>query len=507
MYPNFNFNFNYAIVLLFFFCFVQTLRAIVEKCLRKVDELGGRSIAFPIIGTGNLGFPLHEASRIMLEEAIKTCERHQLTTMKEIHFVLYHGNKNLIYSFQQEAKKIPNHGTKTVQSFRTRGIGLMENVEVVHGNLIRETTDAIVNIIGTDMNLDTAGRLSKAIAQASGPQVQQECSQMGRQSPGSAVMTSGGNLSVRHIIHIVPGSSDKKDLQSCLEASLRLADASNFQSISIPAIGTGGFRLSAQDSAHVTFQALRNICGNFTSVSKVRVVVYKAQMLQAFQQEQHKFSPLVKPASASPSQPGYGSHVVVDVTSGDLTKETTDAIVNITGTNMNMSSIGQLSRAIAQASGPQVQQECSQLGKQSPGSAVMTSGGNLSVCHIIHLITGSSDKHHLQTCLEEGLRLADRNNLRSVSIPAIGTGVYGQSALDSAQLTFQALRNISSTPTSIVKVRIVVYQAQMLQAFQQELQKWSPLLRTTNEGKHHSTSQRKHTFHPHIKYGFGLKLI
>ena len=490
MHRSFNSNFNYATVLLF--VFVQTLRAIVVKCLRKVDELGGRSIAFPIIGTGNLGFPLHEASRIMLEEAIKTCERHQLSTLEEIHFVLYHGNKNLMDSFQQEAKKIRS----TDQSFSTRGIGLMNNVEVVQGNLIRETTDAIVNIIGADMNLETAGQLSKAIAQASGPKVQQECSQMGTQSPGSAVMTSGGNLSVRHIIHIVPGSSDKKDLQSCLEASLRLADASTFQSISIPAIGTGGFGLSAQDSAQVTFQALRNISGNFTSVSKVRVVVYQAQMLQAFQQEQHKFSPLVKPASASPSQPGYGSHVSVDVTSGDLTKETTDAIVNMIGTDMNMSSIGQLSRAIAQAGGPQVQQECSQFGKQSPGSAVMTSGGSLLARHIIHLVTGSSDKQHLQTCLLEGLRLADKKNLRSVSIPAIGTGVYGQSPLDSAQLIFQALRNISSTFTSIVKVRIVVYQAQMLQAFQQELQEWSPLLRTTNEGKHNSTSKEKVSFIP-----------
>ena len=74
---------------------------------------------------------------------------------------------------------------------------------------------------------------------------------------------------------------------------------------------------------------------------------------------------------------------------------------------------------------------------QSSGSAVMTSGGNLEVSHIIHLVVaGSADKQHLQNCLEEGLRLADKNNIKSISIPAIGTGGFGLSATDSAQLTF-----------------------------------------------------------------------
>ena len=70
----------------------------------------------------------------------------------------------------------------------------------------KESTDAIININSRDMNLSHAGELSKAILKAGGAQIQQECSQYGEQPPGTAVMTSGGNIAARHIIHIIPGS-------------------------------------------------------------------------------------------------------------------------------------------------------------------------------------------------------------------------------------------------------------------------------------------------------------
>jgi len=266
-------------------------------------------------------------------------------------------------------------------------------IEVVPGNLCLETTDAIVNITSKDMNMETAGALSKAVKLVSGPQVEAECNQLGQQSGGSAVITSGGNLQARHIIHMIPDSKRKDHLQQCVERCLRLAETKGLKSISIPAIGTGAFGLSAVDSASLIFQALGNFDGSFNTVSKVRIVVFQTQMLQSFQQEHQKHS--------SYSSKGTTSTIVkdrrfsVEVINGDLTQEKTDAIMNINSTDMNMNNAGELSKAIANKSGPQVQQECSQLGKQSAGSAVMTSGGNLNVPHIIHIIPGSSDKQHL----------------------------------------------------------------------------------------------------------------
>ena len=88
------------------------------------------------------------------------------------------------------------------------------------------------------------------------------------------------------VYFIITGSSNKQDLQTSLEAGLRLADTSNLRSVSIPSVGTGGFGLTAADSAQVTFQALNNFRGNCKSVRKVRVVVFQAPMMQDFLQAQ-----------------------------------------------------------------------------------------------------------------------------------------------------------------------------------------------------------------------------
>ena len=79
-------------------------------------------------------------------------------------------------------------------------------IEVINGDLTKEKRDAIMNIISSDMDLTKAGELSKAILKAGGPRIQEECKQHGRQTAGTAVMTGGGSLEMRHIIHIIPGT-------------------------------------------------------------------------------------------------------------------------------------------------------------------------------------------------------------------------------------------------------------------------------------------------------------
>ena len=442
-----------------------------------------RSIAFPVIGSGNLNFPRDAASRIMLEEAISFCQANSGSKVQDIRFVVFQGDQALTAAFKQEMEKLrakhkfrPAYTVRglfsSIRSKFQRRVPVSTGrvrIEVVQGDLCQETTDAIVNITSKDMNMETAGALSKAVKQASGPQVEAECQQLGQQSGGSAVITSGGNLQSRHIIHLIPDSAKKDHLQQCVERCLRLAETKGLQSMSIPAIGTGAFGLSAVDSANLIFQALGNFDGSFNTVRKVRIVVFQPQMLQSFQQEHQRHSPYSSKRTTSPI--GKDRCFSIEVINGDLTQETTDAIMNINSTDMNMNNAGELSKAIANKSGPQVQQECSQLGKQSAGSAVMTSGGNLNVRHIIHIIPGSSDKQHLQQCLEEGLRVADTNNLRSISIPSVGTGGYGLAAADSAQITFQALNNFSGSCKNVRKVRVVVFQAQMMQEFLQGQQR------------------------------------
>ena len=224
----------------------------------------------------------------MLEETVNFCRANPGSNLRDIRFVVFNQDQALTAAFKQEMNKLqPKHiGHSAITTFTFTS---PLNVEVVNGDLTREnSTDAIMNIISTDMKMNNAGDLSKAIARQSGPLVQQECNQLGKQPPGTAKMTSGGNLRVPHIIHIIPGSSDKHHLQQCLEEGLRVADANNLQAISIPCIGTGGYGLNGADSAQLTFKALNAFSTLCKNIKKVRVVVFQASMMQEFLQEQKK---------------------------------------------------------------------------------------------------------------------------------------------------------------------------------------------------------------------------
>ena len=224
----------------------------------------------------------------MLEETVNFCRANPGSNLRDIRFVVFNQDQALTAAFKQEMEKLkPKHiGHSAITTFTFTS---PLNVEVVNGDLTREnSTDAIMNIISTDMKMDNAGDLSKAIARQSGPLVQQECNQLGKQPPGTAIMTSGGSLQVPHIIHIIPGSSDKQHLQQCLEEGLRVADANNFQAISIPCVGTGGYGLNGADSAQLTFKALNAFSARCKNIQKVRVVVFQASMMQEFLQEQKK---------------------------------------------------------------------------------------------------------------------------------------------------------------------------------------------------------------------------
>ena len=148
----------------------------------------------------------------MLGETVDFCRANPGSNLRDIRFVMFNQDQALTAAFKQEMEKL-----------QPKQIGNSHlTVEVVNGDLTKESsTDAIVNILSTDMNMNNAGDLSKAIARQSGPLVQQECNKLGKQPPGTAIMTSGGNLQVPHIIHIIPGSSDKQHLQQCLEEGLR----------------------------------------------------------------------------------------------------------------------------------------------------------------------------------------------------------------------------------------------------------------------------------------------
>jgi O-acetyl-ADP-ribose deacetylase len=149
----------------------------------------------------------------------------------------------------------------------------------------------------------------------------------------------------------------------------------------------------------------------------------------------------------------------IGITSGDITKETVDAIVN--AANSALAGGGGVDGAIHRAAGTaELRAACAELGGCEPGDAKATPGFALQARWIIHTVGpvwrgGSHDEADILTsCYRRCLEVADELSARSVAFPAISTGVYGYPRRAAAETVVAALR---AARTSVELVRLVAF--------------------------------------------------
>lgn len=161
-----------------------------------------------------------------------------------------------------------------------------------HGpaDITAETTDAIVN--AANSSLLGGGGVDGAIHDAGGPAILAECrkivSETGSLPAGKAVMTTGGNLSAKYVIHTVGpvyrggDHGEAKQLASCHRECVRLADKHGFQSLSFPAISTGAFGYPIPEAAIIAISSTLESLTSANHVSQIRFVLFDGATLKAF---------------------------------------------------------------------------------------------------------------------------------------------------------------------------------------------------------------------------------
>ena len=288
------------------------------KCFDKASELGACSIGLPLIGTGNLNFPYDIAVHIMIEAALDYIQANPDSPLEEFRFIVYGGDQNGITAFEEKFgkfKKITLPETRPpkrpadlrkrrsmtpTSEFSCKEVefeGL--TVKLVKGDITQQSSDAICNVVTQDLDMES-GNLSKVIAEVCGEEVQRELRSKVPQRPGAVLMTSPGLLSTKNIIHMVVGSGNKQHLQTCVEKALKVADSASLNSVSIPAIGSGGLGLSPADSAEVIFKAIVAFADKPSqSVHEVRIVVFDDSKIGAFMDKLENFQRENAPVSYS----------------------------------------------------------------------------------------------------------------------------------------------------------------------------------------------------------------
>ncbi|MGV8059744.1 MAG: O-acetyl-ADP-ribose deacetylase [Smithellaceae bacterium] len=160
---------------------------------------------------------------------------------------------------------------------------------------------------------------------------------------------------------------------------------------------------------------------------------------------------------------------------GDITRETTAAIVN--AANARLAGGAGVDGAIHRAGGPAIMEECRKIGGCPTGQAVITTGGNLKAKYVIHTVGpvyrgGSNNEANLlQSAYRESLKLASQNNLQSISFPAISTGVYGYPLEEAAHLALVTCIEFAGANTGIKLIRHILFDQRIYKIFSIEFEK------------------------------------
>ena len=164
----------------------------------------------------------------------------------------------------------------------------MPRLEIVRGDIIAETTDAIVN--AANSSLLGGGGVDGAIHQAVGKALRPnepagiEQGRPGGLPTGQAVATPGFALAARWVIHTVGpvygvSPTPERDLARCHVASLAVADELGARSVAFPAISAGAYGYPIAEAARVALSAVRSA---ETHVEFVRFVLFNAEAYEAF---------------------------------------------------------------------------------------------------------------------------------------------------------------------------------------------------------------------------------
>ena len=172
-------------------------------------------------------------------------------------------------------------------------------LELVQGDITKERVDAIVN--AANSGLLGGGGVDGAIHRAGGPQILEECRRIrderGPLPAGEAVITGGGRLPARHVIHSVGpvwrggGEGEAERLASCYATSLALAVEHGLRSLAFPAISTGVYGNPPGAAARVALGALSQALSRGAPVDLVRIVLFSDRDLELWTRALESLSP------------------------------------------------------------------------------------------------------------------------------------------------------------------------------------------------------------------------
>ena len=155
----------------------------------------------------------------------------------------------------------------------------------------------------------------------------------------------------------------------------------------------------------------------------------------------------------------------IEIIKGDITKQTTDAIVN--AANSSLMGGGGVDGAIHRAGGPAILDECRKIiarqGNCKTGQAVITTAGRLPAKFVIHTVGPvwnggkNNEKEKLSDCYKNSLLLAVEYKIETIAFPNISTGIYGYPKDEAAKIAVQTVNDFLKLNQALQKIYFVCF--------------------------------------------------
>lgn len=166
---------------------------------------------------------------------------------------------------------------------------------------------------------------------------------------------------------------------------------------------------------------------------------------------------------------------VIELVKGDITTESTDAIVN--AANSGLRGGGGVDGAIHSVGGPEIMAECRKIGGCPTGGAVLTTGGKLKAKYVIHAVGpvyrgGTKDEEALLAgAYRTSLEIASKEGITSLAFPSISTGAYGYPIRDASRVALKTVIDYVTDHPEIKRVRFVLFSDGDLNIYRDSLEK------------------------------------
>ena len=164
-------------------------------------------------------------------------------------------------------------------------------LRIIQGDITRQATDAIVN--AANPGLMGGSGVDGAIHRAGGLTILEECKQIvarqGRLPTGKAVITTGGNLKAKYVIHTVGpiwhggNKGEPELLASAYQQSLKIAAEKNINSVSFPSISTGAYGYPIGQASEIALDAVITFLSQRTaSLREVVFILFDSRTLGVY---------------------------------------------------------------------------------------------------------------------------------------------------------------------------------------------------------------------------------